>query len=72
MWVGGVTVELAVVLLKGVKQALWDNVELVEGSWQGWASINIPIGASITNHHTLEVDLLRLGLDVTVVGEDLP
>ena len=72
--VGGVTVEGAVILLVSVENALGKNLEVVECLGKRRCSVNIPISATISNHHTGKVDVVELGLESSlhVVLVDLP
>jgi hypothetical protein len=70
--VGSVTVELAVVLLVCVQNSLGYNLEIVKGLWKRRGGINIPIRATISDHHTSEIYIiqfwLKLGLHVVLVN----
>jgi hypothetical protein len=74
MGIGRVTVELAVVVVHSVQKSSWNNVEVEESFGQSGVGINFPVGAAISNHHTLEVHLVVGGVKLSthVVLVDLP
>ncbi len=56
MRVGWVTVELASVVVHGVQQSLGDNVKAIEGFGEDGVSVDIPVGAAISDHHSTKVN----------------
>jgi len=54
---GRITINVAVVCNMWVKQALGNNIEVIEGLGKRWVSVNVPVGASITYHHTTKIDV---------------
>lgn len=53
-----ISVESAVVSLIGVKNSSWNNLEVVKCLWERRCSVNIPVCATIANHHTSQVDFV--------------
>jgi len=47
----------ALLLLPVVKQILLNDLEVLEGLWERGPHIVGPVGGTITNHGSLEVDL---------------
>jgi hypothetical protein len=72
--VGCVPVEGAVVLLIGVENSSWDYLEVIECFRKGRCSVEIPVCAAITNHHTSKVNVVQFWLESSlhVVLVDLP
>lgn len=64
----------AVVLSHKVEIFLWDQVKVENGLWETWRDIKVPVGGTIANHHTLEVDVVSFSglLNIFVVVVDLP
>lgn len=52
------TVEIvpAVVVMEGVVQFLWDNVEVVDSLWECRWHIILPISGPVSNNEPLEID----------------
>jgi hypothetical protein len=59
IWViGSVSVESAIVSLIGIKNSSWNNLEVIKCLWKRRCSVNIPVCATIANHHTSKVDFV--------------
>ena len=69
-----VTIESAVVLLIGVENSSWDNLEVVKCLWKGRCSVDVPVCAAISNHHTSKIDIVKFWLEgsLHIVLVDLP
>lgn len=75
IWVVGcVTVECAIIGLICVKNSSWNNLEIVQCFRKRWCSVNIPVCATISDHHTGKVNFVKLWLESSlhVVLVNLP
>jgi len=65
---------VAVVVVEGVKQVLGDDGVPEDSGRERWRNIISPVGGTVGNNETLEVDLLDVGVDLRllVVLIDLP
>jgi hypothetical protein len=65
---------VAIVFIEGIEQVLGDNSVPEDGGRERWRNIISPVGGTVGNHETLEVDELDVGVDLVllVVLIDLP